>query len=197
MSLATSVVALVIVTIGVWVVQRDVKELRLVDKSLDAYAIVSDFKSRSLRLEELVTDQRIKLEVLQLRLKRALQSNEVGNNVSPLVSEDRIDPRGHSEIVPLSSKRSFGVKRVGSTQTRKPSKQESDGLRVDILRFVLESGQVSAKQVQGRIGRSREHTARVMNALFREGVVSREVSTRPYTYSLTEVGRVQLERGAT
>ena len=197
MSLVTSVAALVIVMIGVWVLRRDAKELKLVDKSVDAYAILSEFRSRSLRLEQLVTDQRIKLEVLQLRLKHALQSNEIDKNVSPLLSEERVHPRGRSEIVALSSKRSFRGKGVGSIETRKPPKQESDSLRMDILRFVLESGNVSAKQVQARIGRSREHTARVMNALFREGVVSREVSTRPYTYSLTEAGRVQLEKGTT
>ena len=68
---------------------------------------------------------------------------------------------------------------------------------MEALKFVLESGTkgTTAKDIQGRIGRSREHTARMMNSLFKEGLVERNNETRPFSYKITEKGRNLLLRG--
>ncbi|HVB12261.1 MAG TPA: hypothetical protein VNE86_03950, partial [Nitrososphaerales archaeon] len=57
-------------------------------------------------------------------------------------------------------------------------------------RLVFEGrGKITAKDIQQRIGRTREHTARMMNGLFQEGLVDRDISVRPFAYSITQKGR--------
>ena len=58
---------------------------------------------------------------------------------------------------------------------------------IQALKFVLESGAKgkSAREIQVRIGRSREHTARMMNALFKKGLVERNNEVRPFSYKIT------------
>jgi len=55
----------------------------------------------------------------------------------------------------------------------------------------LEAGDrgATAKLIQTRIGRSREHTARMMNSLFKDGLVERSSEARPFTYKITEKGQ--------
>ena len=78
-----------------------------------------------------------------------------------------------------------------SPQNAKPELDKKLGTtEVEALRLVFEGrGKVSAKEIQQRIGRTREHTARMMNALYHDGLVSRDVTARPFSYSITEKGR--------
>ena len=61
---------------------------------------------------------------------------------------------------------------------------------IEALRLVFEGrGKISAREIQQRIGRTREHTARMMNSLYHDGLVERDVTARPFSYSITEKGR--------
>ena len=66
---------------------------------------------------------------------------------------------------------------------------------IEALRAVLESGSdgITARQIQERIGRSREHTARMMNAFFRQGLVERNSEVRPFSYTITDRGKREAE----
>ncbi len=44
-------------------------------------------------------------------------------------------------------------------------------------------------EIKELIGKSREHTARLMKVLFDRGYVTRDVTKRPFVYQLTEAGR--------
>ncbi len=78
-----------------------------------------------------------------------------------------------------------------SPQNSRPDLDKKLGTaEIEALRLVFEGrGKMSAKEIQQRIGRTREHTARMMNALYHDGLVSRDVTSRPFSYSITEKGR--------
>lgn len=61
-------------------------------------------------------------------------------------------------------------------------------IEVTILNL-LKNGAKSSREIEASIGRTREHTARVMKRLFEEGYVTRDTKERPYRYTLTETGR--------
>lgn len=52
---------------------------------------------------------------------------------------------------------------------------------------------MTSRDIQITIGRTREHTARLMKRLTDEGLVERKAGTRPYLYSITEKGVKHLE----
>jgi hypothetical protein len=60
-----------------------------------------------------------------------------------------------------------------------------------VLRFLVQGPRTSA-QIKQEVGRSREHTARLMKALFDRGLVIRDDGSRPYLYEITERGRTHV-----
>lgn len=62
--------------------------------------------------------------------------------------------------------------------------------------FVLElitEKPMTSRDIQMALGRSREHTARLMKKLFGDGFVVRNTNSKPYTYSLTDKGYEKLK----
>lgn len=161
---------------------------------IEVSAIVSEFGQRLRRLEENLVDQRVKLEVAQLRLQRSgipmqfhLKANSNFESLEPVISngvQPMQSPTAKQETIPspiqgrgrFPERSSEFDKRSGNTEH-------------EALRLVLEGkGKMTARDIQERIGRTREHAARMMNGLFQEGLVERDISARPFTYSITQKG---------
>jgi predicted transcriptional regulator len=69
---------------------------------------------------------------------------------------------------------------------------EGNGTTDYILKLLVEKPRIS-REVQLAVGRTREHTARLMKKLHDSGLVSRDVNTKPFRYNITDVGRERLE----
>jgi len=65
---------------------------------------------------------------------------------------------------------------------------EGTETEVRVLRLLAEGPRTSA-QIKEEVGRSREHTARMMKALFDRGLVIRNDRNKPYVYEITESGK--------
>jgi len=59
-----------------------------------------------------------------------------------------------------------------------------------VLRLITDKPMTS-RDIQITLGRSREHTSRLMKKLFEDGYVTRNTNSKPYSYSITEKGRVK------
>lgn len=57
-----------------------------------------------------------------------------------------------------------------------------------VLRLLVGGPRTSA-QIKEEVGRSREHTARLMKALFDRGLVVRNDRNKPYVYEITDSGK--------
>jgi len=64
-----------------------------------------------------------------------------------------------------------------------------------VLRLITDKSMTS-RDIQITLGRSREHTSRLMKKLFEDGYVTRNTNSKPYTYSITEKGRMKYGRVA-
>jgi len=53
---------------------------------------------------------------------------------------------------------------------------------------------MTSRDIQNASHRSREHTARLMNKLFKDGFVERNTKTKPYSYSITDKGLTRLNQ---
>ena len=99
----------------------------------------------------------------------------------------------HSEeqVYEASEKNESVVQRPSSEENRTSDSAVLVRSEMEALRFVLESGTkgATARDIQEKIGRSREHTARMMNALFKKGLVERNSEARPFSYRITEKGK--------
>lgn len=60
-----------------------------------------------------------------------------------------------------------------------------------VLKLITEKPMTS-RDIQITIGRTREHTSRMMKKLFEEGFVERNMKTKPFTYYITDKGKSKL-----
>ena len=82
-----------------------------------------------------------------------------------------------------------------STQEERPKERMHNmnfGNATDyVLRLITEKPMTS-RDIQITIGRTREHTSRMMKKLFEEGYVERNMKTKPFTYYITNKGKTKL-----
>jgi len=60
-----------------------------------------------------------------------------------------------------------------------------------VLRLITEKPMTS-RDIQVTIGRTREHTSRMLKKLFEDGLVERDMSTKPFSYKITEKGLTRI-----
>jgi DNA-binding HxlR family transcriptional regulator len=60
-----------------------------------------------------------------------------------------------------------------------------------VLRLITEKPMTS-RDIQVTIGRTREHTSRMMKKLFEDGLVERNMQTKPFAYKITEKGLTRI-----
>jgi CRP-like cAMP-binding protein len=70
--------------------------------------------------------------------------------------------------------------------------KENNGTTDYILKLLADRPRTS-REVQHAIGRTREHTARLMKKLHDSGLVSRDVNAKPFRYNITDAGRERLK----
>ncbi len=130
-----------------------------------------EYESRFKEYEDMLVDMRVKLDMLELR--------SMGNDVSQISQEiSDVCDANHKPKIP-----------------RRNLEQEGKGL-VDYVLKLLADGPKTSRQIETVIGRSREHTARLMKKLFELGYVTRDTNTKPYTYAITDVGKSVLSQVA-
>ena len=66
------------------------------------------------------------------------------------------------------------------------------GSAVDYVLKLITEKPMTSRDIQITIGRTREHTARMMKKLFEEGYVERNMKTKPFTYTITDKGNVKI-----
>jgi hypothetical protein len=94
----------------------------------------------------------------------------------PIVSESDLENRGTEPVsVVISPSGQVGSIRSLTTPTE-----------LSVLTLLGEQGAKSAPEIGRFVGRSREHTARLMKRLLDEGYVLRDQSRIPYRYTLSE-----------
>jgi hypothetical protein len=60
-----------------------------------------------------------------------------------------------------------------------------------ILKMLMERPRTS-REIQHSVGRTREHTSRLMKKLYDSKLVLRDSKSKPFKYSITDAGRIQL-----
>ncbi|MDI1494912.1 MAG: putative membrane protein [Cenarchaeum symbiont of Oopsacas minuta] len=64
---------------------------------------------------------------------------------------------------------------------------------IDVILHAITDKSMTSRDIQITIGRTREHTSRLMKKLSSEGLVQRHSGTKPYVYSITKEGEKRLK----
>jgi predicted HTH transcriptional regulator len=120
--------------------------------------------------ENLLIDMKIKLDSLEIER----ESEELSQAQIPRPREQRPQVE-----VPVQVKEEKPKERVHNMNFGSATEY--------VLRLITEKPMTS-RDIQITIGRTREHTSRMMKKLFEEGLVERDLQTKPFTYKIMEKG---------
>lgn len=66
---------------------------------------------------------------------------------------------------------------------------------VDYVLHLITNDIITSRDIQVTMGKSREHTSRLLKKMYEDGYLQRDEDTRPYSYSVTQKGLERLRRG--
>ena len=111
---------------------------------------------------------------------------------------DNEEPLGEDEMVKIQSemvkspsrkeRRSRAMVEKHAPVSRIPNMSSEDSVK-HVLKLITKKPMTSRDIEVTFGGRSREHVSRLMKKLFDDGLVERNTTNRPYTYSITDSGR--------
>jgi len=93
-----------------------------------------------------------------------------------------------------ASNKNERVRREGIVTSPQEQRAPNMGYQnaTDYVLKLITSKSMTSRDIQITLGRSREHTSRLMKKLFEDGYVKRNTSSKPYTYSITNKGKEKL-----
>ncbi len=148
-----------------------------------AEAIVLEYTRRLKDYDRAIAEVRARLDVMEIRAQGlqsvapagvASQMSQVGSYTRPV-----------SEPVAITQPQPV-------TANAEERFEGQNGTTDYILKLLAERGRTS-REVQQAIGRTREHTSRLMKKLTDAGLVDRQVNSKPFRYTITEAGRERLK----
>jgi hypothetical protein len=137
-------------------------------------AVVLEYTRRLHDYDKVIAELRTKVDIMEARA----QSHVV-------VSQQPSQPQPH--VAPVTEP-------VTVTQ-HAAIEREGNGTTDYILKLLYERPRTS-REVQHAIGRTREHTARLMKKLHDLGLVSRDINAKPFRYNITDAGQETLKEKA-
>jgi hypothetical protein len=137
-------------------------------------AVVLEYTRRLRDYDKVIAELRARVDIIDSRAK----PHEV-------ISQDSTQQQSH---VALMSE--------PVTVTQHVVMEKDVNSTTDYIFKLLAERPRSSREVQLAIGRTREHTARLMKKLHDLGLVSRDVNTKPFRYNITDAGREMLKKRA-
>jgi len=150
-------------------------------------------EQRMKKQDERILDMMGRLEVVQSRVMAAAAAQGPVPTPSSPTSQPiaKLPEETGDEVSPdavAQPPRSQGESQASQPQ---PEAAPLDETQFAAMKLLLD-GPKNTRQLTDALGKSREHTARLMKELFQLGLVVRNDSTKPFVYRLTDVGKSRL-----
>ena len=127
--------------------------------------------------EKQFIDMKIRLDALNLDKEEPLDEVEMGK-----MQVEMVKPANRKE------RRSRVMVEKHMPVSRIPNMSSEDSVK-HMLKLITKKSMTSRDIEVTFGGRSREHVSRLMKKLFDDGLVERNTTNRPYTYSITDSGK--------
>lgn len=159
-------------------------------------AIASEYSHRMKDFEKIITELYVRVDTMELRKLQQPASQ------SPTVFTDNTththsQHQSHQPVQSLTSPVNETMTTITQQQptitvTEKNNLPIMQNGTLDyILKLLVERPRTS-REIQHGIGRTREHTSRLMKGLYETNLVTRESNSKPFKYTITDAGRRKL-----
>ena len=161
-------------------------------------AITSEYARRMDKYDSAIADLRVRLDVIELQNQKHLLTQQLHSTEStPSVTlVDASHDPSHDQSQHPSFHAYHRSKRVEPLREISGDVSDSNDVQNGTAEYVLkllDGRSMTSKEVQHAIGRSREHTSRLMKRLCEYGFITRDSNNKPFTYALAEAGQLRLK----
>ena len=161
-------------------------------------AITSEYARRMEKYDSAIADLRVRLDVIELQSQKHLLTQQLHSTEStPSVTlGDASHDQSHDQSQHPSFHAYHRPKRVEPSREISGDVSDSNDVQNGTAEYVLkllDGRSMTSKEVQHAIGRSREHTSRLMKRLCEYGFITRDSNNKPFTYALAEAGQLRLK----
>ena len=137
-------------------------------------AVVLEYTRRLRDYDRVIAELRSKVDIMEVRSQPPQTTTSQYQQVS-----HQPQPHVAAASVPVAVTQHAALEKEGN------------GTTDYILKLLAERPRTS-REVQLAVGRTREHTDRLMKKLHDSGLVSRDVNAKPFRYHITDAGRERL-----
>jgi hypothetical protein len=200
------IISLISYTVGIvsiifYIKLKESIQLSLNKEAKTIQSIVSEYTHRLNNYDKAISELSIRIDTMELR---AMQHNTL--DISPQIETANMksykqntatsqhesqSERPHNHISTVTDL--VTVTQPASTTTISSSRHPDsyNGTLDFILKMLMEKPRTS-REIQHSVGRTREHTSRLMKKLYDSKLVIRDSNNKPFKYSITDAGRIQL-----
>jgi len=138
-----------------------------------------------------VNDLQIKLDLLESKLVQLQnrpiyeKTSNIGENITKTYDNISQDLASNN-ITPDSISKILQIEKVKSQSS--VFNEKHNATEHYILKLILKDS-LTSNEIKQAIGRTREHTSRLMKKLYELKLVDRDITTKPFKYKLTEQGK--------
>ena len=160
-------------------------------------SIVSEYTHRLHYYDKAIAELRVKIDTMELQVMQhdIPHSSSQANNTNTkyykqnIIShqDSQLEQQQHNHISTVSNM--ANITQAPGTISRHPDSY--NGTMDFILKMLIERPRTS-REIQHSVGRTREHTSRLMKKLYDSKLVIRDSNSKPFKYSITYAGRIQL-----
>lgn len=166
-------------------------------------AIVSEYTRRLQEYDRVIADLRVRLEIMEVQASRVAPKQQARIvEETPQISHETVTLRDISQqhhatsnqVTPHASRvmeAAEVTQHATLISTNDDAGDNRNGTTDYILKLLAERSK-SSREVQQAIGRTREHTSRLMKRLNDGGLVVRDNSSKPFRYAITALGQARL-----
>jgi hypothetical protein len=140
-------------------------------------AVVMEYTRRLRDYDRVIAEMRTKIDIVEMKAQAFAQPQAYIQTSQPA------QPHAPAVSEPVT------VTQRAPSVEEKPEGQ--NGTTDYILKLLADKPRTS-REVQHAVGRTREHTARLMKKLHDSGLVSRDMNAKPFRYAITEAGQARL-----
>lgn len=167
---------------------RDLKE-RVKENQKFKDMLIDGYIRKFDEYNDIISELRTKIDMIELRINPE-KSTRLEDEL--VTSTNAIDDRSHKNI----SHNVTPVMKSVIITDKKDDVRDDVALHLNTVNSILKMLEVplTSREIQGKIKKSREHTSRLLKKLYSENIVSRDETTRPFRYKITNEGRKLLEQ---
>jgi DNA-binding transcriptional ArsR family regulator len=152
-------------------------------------AVVAEYSRKLKYIENTLVELRIQIDNLESRTR---PSDTASESYTHHITSHQKSQVPKEYITSVSSEHTSPVVEPIAPVITQNSMQDMQNGTMEYILKLLNERPRSSREIQSSIGRTREHTSRLMKRLYEAHLVDRQSNSRPYKYTITHAGRVKI-----